>query len=134
MKKRIVLKLLSVLCVIVLIFLALSTSAFSAKVEKVEEWIDEEGGIISLDGRVTIEFGEGVLGKKTKIFIIDFGDGLYQFGPEVKVEDGMTFTVCFAEPPSSVETFKQGEWVEVDDYDGSGCFDTNHFSRYRACR
>ena len=134
MKKRMNLKLLSVLCVIVLVFLALSASGFSGNEERVEEWIDEEGGIISLDGRVTIEFGEGVLGKKTKIFIIDFGDGLYQFGPEVKVEDGMTFTVCFAEPPSSVETFKQGEWVEVYEYVGGGCFETNHFSRYRAFR
>ncbi len=131
MKKRIDLKLLSVLCVIVLIFLALSTFAFSAKKEKVEEWIGVEGGIISLEGRVTITFEAGVLTKDTKIFIIYFGDGLYQFGPEIKV-DG-TFTVCFEEPPNEVWTFKQGEWVEVDDYNGSGCFETDHFSRYRGC-
>ncbi len=131
MKKRVNLKLLSVLCVIVLVFLALSTSVFSGKVERVEEWIGEEGGYITLDGRVTITFGEGVLTKKTKIFIIDFGDGLYQFGPEIKVNG--TFTICFDDPPVSVVTFRQGEWVEVDDYDGGGCFDTNHFSRYRGC-
>ena len=130
MKKRMNLKLLSVLCVIVLVFLALSTYVFSGKVEKVEEWIGEEGGFISLDGRVTIEFGEGVLAKKTKIFIIDFGDGLYQFGPEIKVNG--KFTICFAEPPISIETFKQGEWIEVDSYDGNACFETDHFSRYRA--
>ena len=45
----------------------------------------------------------------------------------------MTFTVCFEIPPEKVLTFKRGEWVEVDDYDGSGCFDTDHFSRYRGC-
>ena len=131
MKKKLDLRLLSILCVIVLVFFALSTFALSAKKERVEEWIGEEGGFISLDGRVTIKFGEGVLAKKTKIFIIDFGDGLYQFGPEIKVNG--TFTVCFAEPPISLETFKQGEWIEVDSYDGSVCFETNHFSRYRAC-
>jgi len=129
MKKKLELKLLSVLCVIAFVFLALSASGFSGNKERVEEWIGEEGGFISLDGRVTIEFGEGVLAKKTKIFIIDFGDGLYQFGPEIKVNG--TFTVCFAEPPISLETFKQGEWIEVDSYDGSACFETNHFSRYR---
>ena len=129
MKKRMNLKLLSVLCVIVLVFLALSTSAFSAKKEKVEEWIGVDGGVISLEGHVTITFEENVLTKDTKIFIIYFGEGLYQFGPEIKV-DG-TFTVCFEVAPDKVVTFKQGEWVEVDDYDGSGCFETNHFSRYR---
>ena len=128
MKKRMNLKLLSVLCVIVLVFLALSTSVFSGKVEKVEEWIGPDGGYITLEG-VTITFGENVLTKDTKIFIIYFGEGLYQFGPEIKVNG--TFTICFDNPPVSVVTFKQGEWVEVDDYDGSGCFDTNHFSRYR---
>ena len=128
MKKRMNLKLLSILCVIVLVFLVLSTFAFSAKKEKVEEWIGPDGGYITLEGHVTITFGENVLTKDTKIFIIYFGEGLYQFGPEIKV-DG-TFTVCFDEPPVTVVTFKQGEWVEVDDYDGGGCFDTNHFSRY----
>ena len=131
MNKRMNLKLLSVLCVIVLVFLVLSTSAFSDKKEKVEEWIGVEGGVISLEGRVTITFEPGVLTKDIKIFIIYFGDGLYQFGPEIKV-DG-TFTVCFEEAPDEVWTFKQGEWIEVDDYDGSGCFETNHFSRYRGC-
>ena len=131
MNKRMNLKLLSVLCVIVLVFLVLSTSAFSDKKEKVEEWIGVEGGVISLEGRVTITFEPGVLTKDIKIFIIYFGNGLYQFGPEIKV-DG-TFTVCFEEAPDEVWTFKQGEWIEVDDYDGSGCFETNHFSRYRGC-
>ena len=130
MKKRINLKLLSVLCMIVLVFLALSTSAFSAKKERVEELIiAEEGGSITLEG-VTITFGPNVLTRDTKIFIIYFGDNLYQFGPEIKV-DG-TFTVCFDEPPDKVITFKQGEWVEVDEYDG-GCLETDHFSRYRGC-
>ncbi|MBU4602704.1 hypothetical protein KKA86_06355 [bacterium] len=129
MKKRLDLKLLSVLCVIVLVLLALSTSAFSGKVEKVEEWIGVEGGYITLEGHVTITFEPNVLTKDTKIFIIYFGEGLYQFGPEIKV-DG-TFTVCFDDPPVTVVTFKQGEWVEVDDYNGSGCFKTDHFSRYR---
>jgi hypothetical protein len=129
MKKRIDLKLLSILCVIVLVFLALSTFAFSAKKEKVEEWIGVEGGSITLEG-VTITFGPNVLTKDTKIFIIYFGDGLYQFGPEIKVNG--TFTVCFDDPPDKVLTFKQGEWVEVDEYNG-GCLETDHFSRYRGC-
>ena len=131
MKKRLDLKLLSVLCVIVLVFFAISTFALSAKKEKVEEWIGVEGGVISLEGRVTITFGPDVLTKDTKIFIIYFGDGVYQFGPEIKVNG--TFTVCFDEAPDKVFTFRQGEWVEVDDYDGSGCFETDHFSRYRGC-
>ena len=129
MKKRIDLKLLSVLCVIVLVFLALSTFAFSAKKEKVEEWIGVEGGSITLEG-VTITFGPNVLTKDTKIFIIYFGDGVYQFGPEIKVNG--TFTVCFDEPPDKVLTFKQGKWVEVDEYNG-GCLETDQFSRYRGC-
>ena len=130
MKKRINLKLLSVLCMIVLVFLALSNFAFSAKKERVEELIIAEvGGSITLEG-VTITFGPNVLTRDTKIFIIYFGDNLYQFGPEIKV-DG-TFTICFDEPPDKVITFKQGEWVEVDEYDG-GCLETDHFSRYRGC-
>jgi len=130
MKKRINLKLLSVLCMIVLVFLALSNFAFSAKKERVEELIIAEvGGSITLEG-VTITFGPNVLTRDTKIFIIYFGDNLYQFGPEIKV-DG-TFTICFDEPPDKVITFKQGEWVEVDEFDG-GCLETDHFSRYRGC-
>ncbi len=128
MKKRFDLKLLSVLCVVVLIFLALSTFAFSAKKEKVQEWIGKEGGSITLEG-VTITFGPNVLTKDTKIHIIYFGDGEYQFGPEIKVNG--TYTVCFEVAPEKVFTFRQGEWIEVDDYDGSGCFETDHFSRYR---
>ncbi len=128
MKKRINLKLLSVLCVIVLVFLALSTFAFSAKKEKVEEWIGVEGGSITLED-VTITFDSGILTKDTKIFIIYFGDGLYQFGPEIKV-DG-TFTLYFADAPageSVVMTFKQGEWVELSCI--NGYVETDHFSRY----
>ena len=130
MKKRLDLKLLSILCVIVIVFLALSTFAFSAKKERVEEWIGVEGGTITLEG-VTITFRENVLTKDTKIFIIYFGDGIYQFGPEIKVNS--TFTVCFDDPPVMVLTFEQGDWVEVDNYTGSGCFETDHFSRYRGC-
>jgi uncharacterized membrane protein len=130
MKKRFDLRLLSILCVVVLVFLALSTVAFSAKKEMVEEWIGQEGGSITL-GNVTITFGPNVLTKDTKIHIIYFGDGEYQFGPEVKVNG--TYTVCFEVAPEKVFTFRQGEWVEVDDYDGSGCFETDHFSRYRGC-
>ena len=127
MKKRIDLKLLSVLCVIVLVFLALSTFAFSAKKVKVEEWISaEEGGSITLED-VTITFGPNVLTKDTKIFIIYFGDNLYQFGPEIKV-DG-TFTLYFANKPTEVWTFEQGEWVELSCIDGY--VETDHFSRYR---
>ena len=130
MKKRLDLRLLSILCVVVIVFLTLSTFAFSAKIERVEEWIGEEGGSITLEN-VTITFNSGVLTKATKIFIIYFGDNIYQFGPEIKI-DG-TFTVCFDDdPPDKVETFKQGEWIEVDDYNG-GCFETDHFSRYRGC-
>lgn len=128
MKKRLDLKLLSVLCVIVLVFLALSVSAFSK--ERAEEWINaEEGGEITL-GNVTITFGPDILTKDTKIFVIDFGDGTYQFGPEYKVNG--TFTLYFADAPageSVVMTFKQGEWVELICIDGY--VETNHFSRYR---
>jgi len=131
MKKRMNLKLLSILCVVVIAFLALSTFAFSAKPERVEEWIGAEGGSITL-GNVTITFESGVLTKDTKIFIIYFSDtDTYQFGPEIHING--TFTVCFDDPPDKVFTFQQGEWVEVDDYDGSGCFETDHFSRYRGC-
>ena len=135
MKKRMNLKLLSVLCVVVLVFLALSTFAFSAKKEKVEEWIGVTGDSITLND-VTITFGQNVLTKDVKIFIIDFGDGTYQFGPEIKIEDGKTFTLFFEnlvdEGVTWIETFKQGEWVELTCI--NGYVETNHFSRYRACR
>jgi len=131
MNKRFDLRLLSILCVVVLVFLALTTVAFSAKKEMVEEWISaKDGGSITL-GNVTITFGPNVLTKDSKIHIIYFGDGEYQFGPEIKVNG--TYTVCFEEAPEKVFTFRQGEWIEVDDYDGSGCFETDHFSRYRGC-
>jgi len=129
MKRNIDLKLLSVLCVIVLVFLALSTFALSAKKEKVEEWIGAEGGSITLED-VTITFDSGILTKDTKIFIIYFGDNVYQFGPEIKV-DG-TFTLYFADAPageSVVMTFEQGEWVEISCIDGY--VEADHFSRYR---
>lgn len=129
MKKRMNLKLLSVLLVVVLVFMAISTFAFSAKKEKVEEWIGVEGGSITLED-VTITFGSGILTKDTKIHIIYFGDGVYQFGPEIKVNG--TFTLYFADAPSGesvIMTFKQGEWVELDCIDGH--VETNHFSRYR---
>ena len=128
MKKSINLKLLSVLFVIVLVFLALSTFAFSAKKEKVEEWIGVEGGSITLKD-VTITFDSGVLTKDTKIFIIYFADGTYQFGPEIKVNG--TFTLYFANEPTEVWTFQQGEWVELVCVEGY--VETDHFSRYRAC-
>jgi hypothetical protein len=129
MKKRMNLKLLSVLLVIALVFMAISTFAFSAKKEKVEEWIGVEGGSITLED-VTITFGSGILTKDTKIHIIYFGDGVYQFGPEIKVNG--TFTLYFADVPSGesvIMTFKQGEWVELVCI--NGYVETDHFSRYR---
>ena len=129
MKKRMNLKLLSVLCVVILVFLALSTFSFSAKKEMIQELINaEEGGEITLED-VTITFDPGILTKDTKIRVIYFGDGEYQFGPEIKVNG--TFTLYFADAPSGesvVMTFKQGEWVELDCIDGY--VETNHFSRY----
>jgi len=131
MKKRTDLKLLSILCVVVILFLALSTLAFSAQEEKASEWIGVEGGSITC-GNVTIKFESGVLTKNTKIHIIYFGDGEYQFGPEIHI-DG-TFTVSFDVPPDEVFTFLKGEWVEVENYDSNvGYFETYHFSRYRGC-
>ena len=127
MKKRFDLKLLSILCVVVLVFLAVSTFALSAKKDRVEEWIGVDGGSITLEN-VTITFEANVLTRDTKIFIIYFGDDTYLFGPEIHI-DG-TFTVCFEDLPEKVFTFVKGEWVEVDGYEG-GCFDTDHFSRYR---
>ena len=132
MKKRLNLKLLSVLCVVVIAFLALSTFALSAKPVRVEAWIGAGGGDITLRN-VSIHFEPNVLTKDTKIFIIDFGNNEYQFGSEIHIEDDTFFTVCFTVPPTKVITFIKGEWVEVDGYDGSGCFETNHFSRYRGC-
>jgi hypothetical protein len=131
MKTRSDLKLLSILCVVVLVFLALSTIAFSAKKEKVVEWIGIEGGSITLED-VTITFGSGILTKDTKIHIIYFGDGVYQFGPEITVNG--TFTLYFANAPageSVIWTWKQGEWVELSCIDGY--VETDHFSRYRGC-
>ena len=131
MKKNVYLKLLSVLFVIALVLLALSTFAFSAKKEKVQELIyADEGGSITLEN-VTITFDSGVLTKDTKIFIIYMDDNVYQFGPEIKVNG--TFTLFFADAPSGesvVMTFKQGEWVELTCIDGY--VETDHFSRYRA--
>jgi len=122
------------LCVVVLVFLALSTFAFSAKKEIAEDWIGVGGGSITLED-VTITFDPGVLTKDTKIHAIYFGDGVYQFGPEIKIEDGKTFTLFFEslvdEGVTWIETFKQGEWEKIEcNY---GYVETNHFSRYRAC-
>ena len=129
MKKR-NLKLLSILCVVVLVFLAMSTFAFSAKKEMVKEWIyADEGGSITLED-VTITFDSGILTKDTKIHVVYFGDGEYQFGPEIKVNG--TFTLYFADAPageSVVMTFEQGEWVGLTCVDGY--VETDHFSRYR---
>jgi hypothetical protein len=129
MKKRIDFKLLSILFLIVLVFFAISTFAIADKKEMVEEWIDaEEGGSITLKD-LTITFGPDVLKKDTKIHIIYFGDGEYQIGSEVKVNG--TFTLYFANLPTVVMTFKQGEWVELTCI--NGYVETNHFSRYRGC-
>jgi hypothetical protein len=129
MKKRIDFKLLSILSLIVLVFFALSTFAVSAKKEMVEGWIDaEEGGSITLKD-LTIIFDPDVLKKDTKIYIIYFGDGEYQIGPEIKVNG--TFTLYFDNLPTVVMTFKQGEWIELTCIDGY--VETNHFSRYRGC-
>ena len=114
MIKRIDLKLLSMFCMIALASLLIVNFAFSANKEMVQEWISaEDGGSVTLED-VTIEFEGGVLSKDTKIHIIYFGDGEYQFGPEIKV-DG-TFTLFFADAPageSIVLTFQQGEWIEL---------------------
>ena len=130
MKKRTDLKLLSILCVVALVFMAMSTFAFSAKKEKVKEWIyADEGGEITLEG-LTVTFEAGVLKKDTKIHIMYFGDGVYQLGPELKVNG--SFTMTFADAPegkSVVMTFKHGEWVEMECNDG--VVETDHFSRYR---
>jgi hypothetical protein len=129
MKKRIDFKLLSILFLIVVVFFALSTLAMAAKKEMVQEWISaEEGGFITLND-LTITFDPGVLKKDTKIHIIYFGDGEYQIGPEIKVNG--TFTLYFANLPTVVVTFKQGEWIELTCIDGY--VETNHFSRYRGC-
>ena len=129
MNKRIDFKLLSILSLIVLVFFAVSTFAISAKKEMIQEWIDaEEGGSITLKD-LTVTFDPGVLNKDTKIHIIYFGDGEYQIGPEVKVNG--TFTLYFANSPTVVMTFKQGEWVELTCNDGY--VETYHFSRYRGC-
>ena len=130
MKKRTDLKLLSILCVVALLFMAMSTFAFSAKKEKAQEWIyADEDGEITLEG-LTVTFDPGVLKKDTKIHIVYFGDGEYQLGPEIKVNK--TFIMKFADAPegeSVVMTFKNGEWVEMECIDGIVV--TNHFSRYR---
>jgi len=130
MKKRIDLKLLSILCVVVLVFLAMSTFAFSAKKEKVQEWIyADEGGEITLND-LTVTFEPGVLKKDTKIHIMYFGDGEYQLGPNIKVNG--PFIMEFANAPSGesvVMTFKQGEWIELSCF--NGIVETDHFSRYR---
>ena len=130
MKKRIDLKLLSILCIALLTILMLSTWAFAEKNEKVQELIvAEEGGSVTL-GDVTVTFDPGVLSKDTKIKIKDLGDGVYQLGPSIKV-DG-TVTIEFADAPegeSEVETSVKGKDVSLTCTDGT--IETDHFSRYR---
>jgi len=130
MKKRIDLKLLSILCIALLTILMLSTWAFAEKNEKVQELIvAEEGGSVTL-GDVTITFDPGVLSKDTKIKIKDLGDGVYQLGPEIKVNG--TVTIEFADAPegeSEVETSVKGKDVSLTCTDGT--IETDHFSRYR---
>ncbi len=130
MKKRIDLKLFSILCIALLTILMLSTWAFAEKNDKVQELIvAEEGGSVTL-GDVTVTFDPGVLSKDTKIKIKDLGDGVYQLGPEIKV-DG-TVTIEFADAPegeSEVETSVKGKDVSLTCTDGT--IETDHFSRYR---
>ena len=130
MKKRIDFKLLSILCLVILVFFALSTLTMAAQKEMVQEWISaKDGGTITLND-LTITFGPGILVQDTKIHIIDFGNGEYQIGPEIKVTG--TFTLHFDNLPTSVQTFKYGEWIELT-VDSDGYVETNHFSRYRGC-
>jgi len=121
-----------VLCMVALALFALSAWAFAEKKDMVHEWVSaEEGGSVSL-GSVTITFDPGVLPKDTKISIIDFGDGVYQFGPDIKANG--TFTIFFADAPageSEVTTFKQGETITLICIDGY--VETDHFCRYRGC-
>ena len=130
MKKRIDFKLFSILCIAFLTILMLSTWAFAEKNEKVQELIvAEEGGSVTL-GDVTITFDPGVLSKDTKIKIKDLGDGVYQLGPEIKVNG--TVTIEFADAPegeSEVETSVKGKDVSLTCTDGT--IETDHFSRYR---
>jgi len=130
MKKRIDLKLFSILCIALLTILMLSTWAFAEKNDKVQELIvAEEGGSVTL-GDVTITFDPGVLSKDTKIKIKDLGDGVYQLGPEIKVNG--TVTIEFADAPegeSEVETSVKGKDVSLICTDGT--IETDHFSRYR---
>ncbi len=130
MKKRIDLKLFSILCIALLTILMLSTWAFAEKNDKVQELIvAEEGGSVTL-GDVTVTFDPGVLSKDTKIKIKDVGDGVYQLGPEIKVNG--TVTIEFADAPegeSEVETSVKGKDVSLTCTDGT--IETDHFSRYR---
>ncbi len=130
MKKRIDLKLFSILCIALLTILMLSTWAFAEKNDKVQELIvAEEGGSVTL-GDVTVTFDPGVLSKDTKIKIKDLGDGVYQLGPEIKVNG--TVTIEFADAPegeSEVETSVKGKDVSLTCTDGT--IETDHFSRYR---
>ena len=124
------LKLLSILCIILIIFAVTFLCGIAAKKEKTQEWISATtGGEISLED-ITISFEPGVLEKDVKIHILYFGEGEYQLGPEIKVNG--TFMIYFADAPageSVVITFKDGEWVELKCIDGY--VETDHFSRYR---
>lgn len=132
MKNKASYKFYVTLCIVVLSLLVLSAWAFAEKKDMVQEWVSaEEGGTVSL-GSVIITFDPGILPKDTKISIIDFGDGVYQFGPDIKVND--TFTIFFADAPEGeleVTTFKNGEWITFACIDGYVV--TDHFCRYRGC-
>ena len=121
-----------ILCIAVLTLLVLSSWSFAEKKDMVQEWVSaEEGGSVSL-GSVTITFGIGVLPKDTKISITYFGDGVYQFGPDIKVNG--TFRIYFAGAPegAEVETFKKGETITFI-VNAEGYIETSHFCRYRGC-
>ena len=130
MKKRNSLKLLSALCILTVIFLTISLFGMTAKKEMVKKWIFADGGGQITLKDVTISFDPGTLTKDTNIRLMYFGEGQYQFGPEIQVNK--TFTIFFADAPSGesvVMTFKKGEWVELSCI--NGYVETNHFSRYR---
>ncbi len=117
--------------IVVFALFALTAFVFAEKKDMVQEWVSaEEGGSVSLNN-VTIEFDPGILTKDTKIIIIDFGDGTYQFGPDIKVNG--TFRIYFADAPDGAEvtTFEKGE-TEVYII-SNGYIETTHFCRYRGC-
>jgi len=120
-----------ILGMLALALVALTACAFAEKKDMIHEWVSaEEGGSVSLND-VTIVFDPGVLPKDTKITIIDFGDGVYQFGPDIKVNG--TFKIYFADAPEGAEvtTLEKGETLVFTISDGY--IETSHFCRYRGC-